>query len=261
MRVQQGEIHDIVKVINGYEQAFLELRQRLDSHMLDFIREAKAATTSVSSSNMEITKQNTEALTKGLKEVKTTLERMSTPIEGAADKLGRTLENFSKQIDKIIGELQRDIARQNENYGKQLDEGKRLREKIETLFTQVYNDNAKKSTQTDDLVKQVQTLNTTVGDLSQIVVNFSKDSNVVGETVHSISTFVAVIERNIDNLGKQTDKMLQLHQPGSDGKSLVEQIPRLTESINTLSKLIGVAIASGSSTGGKSIRDMLFKKK
>ncbi|KJU87113.1 membrane protein [Candidatus Magnetobacterium bavaricum] len=261
LRVQQGEIHDIVKVINGYEQAFLELRQRLDSHMLDFIREAKAATTSVSNSNMEITKQNTEALTKGLKEVKTALERMSTPIEGATDKLGRTLENFSKQIDKIIGELQRDIAKQNENYGKQLDEGKRLGEKIETLFTQVNTDNAKKSTQTDDLVKQVRTLNTTVGNLSQIVVNFSNNSSTIGETVQGISTLVAVIERSVDNLGKQTDKMLQLHQPGSDGKSLAEQIPRLTESLNTLSKLMGAVIASGSSAGGKSIIDVLFKKK
>ncbi len=102
--------------------------------MLAFVNEAKAATTSVSNSNMEITKQNIETLTKGLQAIKTTLERMSTPIEGATGKLERTLENFSKQIDKIIGELQRDIAKQNENYGQHLDEGKKLREKIETLL-------------------------------------------------------------------------------------------------------------------------------
>ncbi len=319
LSVQQQEIHDIVLVLKTYETSFLQLRENIDRHLLKFISEATESATSISTSNREMSRQQSENLTKSLKEIRDTLsaelkdiftrlENFDAPVKKAADKLEGSFESFYRQMEAIVVQMQEEIVKQNAVYGRQVAENKDLRERIEVLFKHMDSNGAKQTESILGLFKHSDTLHSVVGGLSHNIAAFTKDASMVAQAAQEIERHIKALKdepsalssssrkldlvikafgdlskvmNNLDlslgDLKALNEKMFASHQADVESSAMVAHIPKMTNSLDVLSKnletlITGASIESirqtststGNVAGNLNVGDILkelFKKK
>jgi len=170
-RLKYGETLDKQNVTLGqiqfglksYEDAYVKQRQEIDADMQKFLKEATAASESVSGENKRLIEKLSNQVDVRLADIQDKFQKLYEPLDKTAGNISGSFENFYKLTTELIQKFGADIRgviqeklltqfeEQNKQGKEQLDSIKSLNTQIVELLSQLTANSATQGEQTGNL--------------------------------------------------------------------------------------------------------------
>ena len=163
-----------------------------------------------------------------LETLNTRLENFDKPLQEAADQMRGTFRNLVRHMQTIVGDLLREVEKQNEKYEEQLTGVKNLNQDIVNLLKQL---DESSNNQKD----AVNTLSTNVNGLTEDIKNLDTAINTFTSDSGDLSQSIGAIKGDIEKLGTASQQFVEKVEK-ADVTPLTTGIEKLNTSINEISK-------------------------
>ena len=172
------------------------------------------------------------------------LNSFDIPLKEAADQMRGTFQNLVSYMQRIVGDLQEEIKKQNENYGDQLKAVNRLNQQIVELLDRL---DQKSENQMNQLAQHSERQGAAVSTLGSAVGNLREDTNNLTAAIKSFTSdsgslneSIGAIEQHVETLGTASQQLIEK----TDVTALTVDIGKLRESIGEIAQYSQALAAS-----------------
>ena len=156
------------------------------------------------------------------------LENFDIPLQNAADQIRGTFRDLVDYMQRIVGDLQREIKAQNESYEEQLTEVKNLNQGIVSLLNQLDENGKNQKESVNALSANVGKLTTDTQNFVIAIESFTSDSGTLTQSI-------ATIEEHTETLSTASQQFVEKVEK-ADVTPLTTNIGRLNTAINEISQ-------------------------
>lgn len=155
------------------------------------------------------------------------LEDFDEPLKQTAENMSGTFANLVRYMQDIIGDLQKEINKQNKDYEEQLTSVKKLNARVETLLTQLDESSKNQKDAVDGLSTNVNGLTTDIKNLDNAINTFTSDAGTLSQSIETI-------EKHAETLAEASQQFVEKVEK-ADVTPLTTGIEELNNSIKEIS--------------------------
>ena len=205
------------EVVEESRRSFDKQLETLNDHLSDFDQPLR-----------ETVDQIKQTFDEQLGTLNNRLETFDVPLKESADKMSGTFANLVKHMQTIVGDLQKEIKEQNEQYEEQLTSVKNLNQSVKNLLTQLDESSKNQKEAVDTLSTNIGGLTADINNLDSAIKTFTSDSG-------DLSQSVGTIKGDIQKLGTASQQFVE-KVGKADVTPLTASIEKLNTSVNAISQ-------------------------
>ena len=179
-------------------------------------------------------------LDKRLETLNNRLNSFDVPLKEAADQMRGTFQSLVRYLQRIVGDLQEEIEKQNENYGDQLRAVNHLNQQIVGLLDQLAQHSERQDVAVSTLGSVVGNLREDTNNLTAAIKSFTSDSGSLNESI-------GAIEQHVKTLGTASQQLIEK----VDVTTLTVDIGELRKSIDEIARHSQTLAASAKGVAGQ----------
>ena len=222
--IQQTQKNELKTLANGLATNLENAQRVLDERLTVLNNRLENFDTPLIETVGEIRKTFDEQL----KILNNRLENFDTPLIEAANQVRGTFRDLVNYMNRIVGDLQMEIKKQNESYAEQLTGVRSLNASVVNLLNQLDENSKNQKNAVNALSSNVGELTADTQNLAAAITSFTSDS---GALSHSI----AIIEKHTGTLGTASQQFVEKVER-TDVPSLTANLGKLNTVINEISQ-------------------------
>ena len=196
--LKQNLVNELKKVTSGLAEKFGNFQEALDSRLEVLNERLENFDTPLKEIVEEIKGVFDEQLTM----LNERLEKFNEPLQASANQMRNTYADSVRYMQRIFGDLQQEINKQNEKYEAQLTGVRNLNRGVLNLLQQLDESSKNQSTAISTLNSKVESLTENTQNLTAAITSFTSDSEAV-------SDYVAAIGKHTETLGNTSQQFVE----------------------------------------------------
>ena len=182
------------------------------------------------------------------------LEKFHEPIQESAEKMRNTYADSVKYMRGIVGNLQREINKQNEKYAEQLAGVQSLNERVEGLLSQLDESSKNQKNAVNTLSTNVDGLTTDIKNLDSAINTLTSDSGDLHQSIVAIKEYTGTLgvasQQFVEKNEHVVNLLSQLDESSKNQKNAVNTLSTNVDGLTTDIKNLDSAIKSFVSDSG-----------
>ena len=257
VRYMQGIVGDLQREINKQNQKYEEQLvgiQSLNQDLVNLLNQLDARLENLDKPLRETVGEIKGTFDEQLTILNERLEKFDEPIQKSAEQMRDTYADSVKYMQGIVGDLQREINKQNQKYEEQLAGVKRLNERVEGLLSQLDESSKNQKNAIDTLSTNVGGLTTDIKNLDTAINTLTSDSGDLHQSIAAIKEYTGTLDAASKQFVETNEHVVnllsQLDESSKNQKNAIDTLSTNVDGLTTDIKNLDSAIKSFVSDSG-----------